>query len=451
MMRPDGRPQHSLFRRLIVTLAVVAGVSVVLGAVLNATLGIRPWPAGLISGALGLGPYGLVLLRLRGALVGLGHAAEDLSGGRPGTEPRPTGIEEVDRLADSLREAGRHFRDTEDALRRERALLEVVLEALPGGILLVEADDQVAYSNSACRQMLGTVGDPSGRLALRQIRRLVTRARDSDQFYEEILQRGYPERTLAARAFTIDAEGRALVIVLDLTESRRVETMRRDFVTDASHELKTPVASVLASAEALQMALEHDPASIRMFADRILSSALRLSRLISDLLDLSRLEAQEPVPDDFDLEEVVISEVEQYVHSARRKDIAFSVQTTAAAVKGSSAELGLAIRNLCDNALRYTEEGGRISVTLDRRSGDAALTVTDTGVGIPGRDLGRIFERFYRVDVARSRGTGGTGLGLAIVKHVAERHGGKVMVESLLGEGSTFVLQIPLAGSDASV
>lgn len=450
-MRPDGRPQQSLIRRLIVTLAVVAGVSVVLGAMLNATLGIRPWPAGLISGALGLGAYGLFLLRLRGALVGLGQAAEDLLGRDPEPEPGPTGIEEVDRLADSLREAGRHFRDTEDALRRERALLEVVLEALPGGILLVEADDQVAYSNSACRQMLGTVGDPSGRLALRQIRRLVTRARDSDQFYEEILQRGYPERTLAARAFTIDAEGRALVIVLDLTESRRVETMRRDFVTDASHELKTPVASVLASAEALQMALEHDPASSRMFSDRILSSALRLSRLISDLLDLSRLEAQEPVPDDFDLEEVVISEVEQYVRSARRKDIAFSVQTTAAAVKGSSAELGLAIRNLCDNALRYTEEGGRISVTLDRRNGEAALTVTDTGVGIPGRDLGRIFERFYRVDVARSRGTGGTGLGLAIVKHVAERHGGKVMVESLLGEGSTFVLRIPLAGPDASV
>ena len=278
----------------------------------------------------------------------------------------------------------------------------------------------------------------------------MTRARGSDHFYEEIIQRGYPERTLAVRAFTIDADGRALVIVLDLTESRRVETMRRDFVTDASHELKTPVASVLASAEALQMALEHDPASARMFADQILAAALRLSRLISDLLDLSRLEAQEPAPDDFDLEEVVNSEVKQFIRSARQKDIVFSVRTTTAAVKGSSAELGLAIRNLCDNALRYTEEGGRIAVNLDRRNGEAALTVTDTGVGIPGRDLGRIFERFYRVDVARSRGTGGTGLGLAIVKHVAERHGGTVMVESLLGEGSTFVLRIPLAATTAS-
>lgn len=450
-MRLSGRPQHSLIRRLFVTLAVVAGMSVVLGGVLNAALGMSPWLAGLISGSLGLGAYGVVLLRLRKALMVLGHAAEDLLGGAPEPESGPTGIEEVDRLADSLREAGRHFRNTEDALRRERGLLEVVLEALPGGVLLVEADDQVAYSNSACRQMLGTVGDPSGRLALRQIRRLVDRARDSDQFYEEILKRGYPERTLAARAFTIDADGRVLVIVVDLTESRRVETMRRDFVTDASHELKTPVASVLASAEALQMALEHDPTSSRMFADRILSSALRLSRLISDLLDLSRLEAQDPTPDDLDLEEVVIAEVKQFVRSARQKDIVFSVETTTAAVKGSSAELGLAIRNLCENALRYTEEGGRIAVTLDRRNGEAALTVTDTGVGIPGRDLGRIFERFYRVDVARSRGTGGTGLGLAIVKHVAERHGGMVTVESLLGEGSTFVLQIPLAGTDTSL
>ena len=450
-MRPDGRPQHSLIRRLIVTLGVFVGISAVLGGVLYAALGLPPWLAGLISGTLGLGAYGIVLFRLRNALVGLGHAADYLLGRDSEPEPVPTGIEEVDRLADSLREAGRHFRNTKDALRRERALLEVVLEALPGGVLLVEADDQVAYSNSACRQMLGTVGDPSGRLALRQIRRLVTRARDSDQIYEEILQRGYPERTLAVRAFTIDTDGRALVIVLDLTESRRVETMRRDFVTDASHELKTPVASVLASAEALQMALEHDPTSSRMFADRILSAALRLSRLISDLLDLSRLEAHAPAPDDFDLEEVVISEVKPFVTSARRKDIAFSVQTTATAVKGSSAELGLAIRNLCDNALRYTEEGGRIAVTLDRRNGEAALTVTDTGVGIPGRDLVRIFERFYRVDVARSRGTGGTGLGLAIVKHVAERHGGRVMVESLLGEGSTFVLQIPLAETNPTL
>ena len=450
-MRPDGRPQPSLIRRLIVTLAIVAGFSAVLGAVLNAALGMPAWPAGLISGSLGLGAYAMVLFRLRRAVVGLGRAAEDLLGRDPGPEPGYSGIEEVDRLADSLREAGRHFRNTEEALRRERGLLEVVLEALPGGILLVEADDQVAYSNSACRQMLGTVEDPSGRLALRQIRRLVMMARDSDQFYEEILHRGYPERTLAVRAFTIDADERVLVIVLDLTESRRVETMRRDFVTDASHELKTPVASVLASAEALQMALEHDPSSSRMFADRILSSALRLSRLISDLLDLSRLEAQDPTPDDFDLEEVVVSEVRQFVRSARRKDIAFSVQTTAAAVRGSSAELGLAIRNLCDNALRYTEEGGRIAVTLDRRNGEAALTVADTGVGIPGRDLGRIFERFYRVDVARSRGTGGTGLGLAIVKHVAERHGGRVMVESLLGEGSTFVLHIPLAGENTAL
>lgn len=448
-MRPSGRRPHSLIRRLLVTLAVVAGLSAVLGAVLHATLDVRPWLAGLLSGILGMGAYGTVLFRLRSALVRLGHAAEDLLGGDP--EPGPTGIEEVDRLSDSLREAGRHFRETEDALRRERALLEVVLEALPGGVLLVEANDQVAYSNSACGQMLGTVGDPSGRLALRQIRRLVERARGSDQFYEEILHRGYPERTLAVRAFTIDTERRVLVIVLDLTESRRVATMRRDFVTDASHELKTPVASVLASVEALQIALEKDPASSRMFADQILSSALRLSSLISDLLDLSRLESQDPTPGDFDLEEVVISEVKPFVTSARRKDIAFSVRTTPAAVRGSSAELGLAIRNLCDNALRYTEEGGRIAVTLARRNGEAALTVTDTGVGIPGRDLGRIFERFYRVDVARSRRTGGTGLGLAIVKHVAERHGGRVMVESLLGEGSTFVLRIPLAETNTSI
>ncbi len=444
-MRPSGRRGHRLIQRLVLTLLVVAGISAILGAVMSAVLGTPSWLAGLICGSLGLTVYGAVLFRLRNALVGLGEAADDLLTGDSAPAPHPLGIEEVDRLAASLREAGRHFRNTEDALRREQALLEVVLEALPGGVLLVEADDQVAYSNSACRQMLGVVGDPSGRLALRPIRRLVKRARESDQAYEETLTRGYPQRTLGATAFTIDAEGRVLIIVLDLTETRRVETMRRDFVTDASHELKTPVASILASAEALEMALERDPEVSRLFAEQISSAALRLSRLISDLLDLSRLETQEPTPDNFDLDKVVIAEVKPFVKSARQKRIEFTVRTVPAVVRGSSAELGLAIRNLCDNALRYTEEGGRIEVALYELDGEAALTVTDTGVGIPGRDLGRIFERFYRVDVARSRRTGGTGLGLAIVKHVAERHGGTVMVESLLGEGSTFVLRVPLA------
>ena len=450
-MRPSVRQGHRLTRYLFGNLVIAVGSSAVLWVVMSGVLGVPFWLAGLICGGLGLTLHGRALFRLRDTLIGLGETAAGLL--ERSAEPAPLflGIAEVDSLAASLQEAGRFFRNSEEALRREQALLEVVLEALPGGVLLVEADNQVAYSNSACRQMLGVVGDPSGRLALRSIRALVRKVRQSDDAYEETMTRGYPERTLGVRAFMIDAEGRVLVIVLDLTETLRVETMRRDFVTDASHELKTPVASILASAEALEMALGHDPKSTRLFAEQISSSARRMSRLVSDLLDLSRLEADQPTPEDFDLERVVITEVEPFVRSARQKSIELSVRTVPTPLSGSSAELGLAIRNLCDNALRYTEEGGRIEVTLAERNGEAVLTVADTGVGIARRDLGRIFERFYRVDVARSRQTGGTGLGLAIVKHVVERHGGAVTVESLLGEGSTFVLRVPLpARADTS-
>lgn len=415
----------------------------VLWIVLSGVFQVSVWLAGLIGVSLFAVIYGGSFLGLRNALVSLDETASGLLKGEPGAAPLPVGIGEVDSLANSLHQAGLHFHSTQEALRREQALLEVVLEALPGGVLLVEADNLVAYSNSACRQMLGMVGDPSGRLGLRSIQALVRKVRRSDEPYEETMTRGYPERTLGVRAFSIDEEGRVLVIVLDRTETLRVETMRREFVADASHELKTPVASILASVEALGMALDRDPKSSRLFAGQISSAALRLSRLITDLLDLSRLETQAPTTEEIDLREVVLAEVEPFARTARQKNIDFSLRTRPVEMRGSAAELGLAIRNLCDNALRYTEEGGRIQVTLETLNGEGVLTVTDTGVGIPGRDLARIFERFYRVDVARSRQTGGTGLGLAIVKHVAERHGGKVTVKSLLGEGSTFVLRVP--------
>ena len=448
-MPPSGRRQHRLFGHLLVRLALALGSSALFSVLLSGGFGVAPWLSGLVGVGLFLAIYGGSLLAVRNALVSLDATAAGLPTDEPGAAPHPVGIGEVDSLAHSLHQASLHFHDTQQALRREQDLLEVVLEALPGGVLLVNHDDRVAYSNSACREMLGMVGDPSGRLGLRPIQRLVRRVRYSDEAYEETMTRGYPERTLGVRAFSIDEGGRVLVIVLDLTETMRIQTMRRDFVTDASHELKTPVASILASVEALGMALDRDRDSARLFAGQISAAALRLSRLITDLLDLSRLEAQQPTAEQFDLEEVILVEVEPFVKSARQKGIDFTVRTHPVDVSGSAAELGLAIRNLCDNALRYTEEGGRIQVTLERLDGDGVVVVTDTGMGIPGRDLGRIFERFYRVDVARSRQTGGTGLGLAIVKHVAERHRGKVTVKSLLGEGSTFTLRVPSVGGGA--
>lgn len=394
--------------------------------------------------------HGGSLVRLRNALADLDQTAAALLKGEPTSPPRPVGIGEVDSLARRIHRTGRRFRGIQEALGREQVLMEVILEALPGGVLLVEGDNRVAYSNSACGEMLGAPADPSGKLGQRSIQALVRKARQSEEPFEETLTRGYPQRTLGARAFSVDDEGRVLVVVSDLTETLRVETMRRDFVADASHELKTPVTSILASVEALGMALDRDPQSARLFAHRISTAAQRVSRLITDLLDLSRLETGERTSEPIDLQALVLGEVEAFAPQAQRKNIEFTVVTEPVEVSGSPAELGLAIRNLCDNALRYTDGEGRITVSLEARNGEGMVTVVDTGIGIAGRDLGRIFERFYRVDVARSRQTGGTGLGLALVRHIAERHGGAVTVKSLLGEGSTFRLRIPVAGGAAA-
>ncbi len=219
--------------------------------------------------------------------------------------------------------------------------------------------------------------------------------------------------------------------------------MRRDFVASASHELKTPVAAILASAEALQMALSRDPASAQRFGEQIERLARQLAKLVGDLLDLSRLEASEPDHESVRLDQVAEEEVNRFRPAAESAGLTLTSSSSAISVSGSRRDLGLAIRNLLENAIRHTPAGGAIELRLRSDNGDALVEVVDSGEGIPKRELPRIFERFYRVDTARARATGGTGLGLAIVRHVVERHGGSVQVESELGQGSTFRLRIP--------
>ena len=242
-------------------------------------------------------------------------------------------------------------------------------------------------------------------------------------------------------------DDRVLAVVADVTERRRLDDTRRDFVTNASHELKTPVASILASAETLQVALDKAPDRVPQFANQIEQAARSLSRLIADLLDLSRLEGRVVEYAPVDLGVVVAEVVGTLAELAEARSVSLAVETVPAIVDGSASDLALAVRNLTDNAIRFTGEGGAVVVRLERQGAEAVITVTDTGTGIPQRDLDRIFERFYRVDVARSRATGGTGLGLSIVRHVAESHGGRVRVESQLGSGSTFTLRLPVVAS----
>ncbi|MCW2618663.1 MAG: phoR [Modestobacter sp.] len=246
------------------------------------------------------------------------------------------------------------------------------------------------------------------------------------------------------------APGPVALVLTDVTEARRVEAVRRDFVANVGHELKTPVGALALLAEAVQGAAD-DPATVQRFAARMSHEADRLGRLVRELIDLSRLQGAEPLPElvPVAVGTVVAEAVDRTRAAAAAKDIQLAVAAQPGlVVRGVEAQLATALTNLLANAVAYSPPGTTIAVGARARSGFAEIAVTDSGIGIPRSDRSRVFERFYRVDQSRASATGGTGLGLAIVKHVASNHGGSVAVWSEEGLGSTFTMRIPL-GTDA--
>jgi signal transduction histidine kinase len=248
-----------------------------------------------------------------------------------------------------------------------------------------------------------------------------------------------------------------LLVVGDVTEAKRLDAVRRDFVANASHELKTPAASIQATAETIRLAAQDDPAVLPRFAEQLDREAIRLSRIVADLLDLSRLETGSDIDEDVRLDALLREEAARFEEAARSGEVQLEIDAAPVPpIRGSGRDLALCIRNLVDNAIRYTKPGGRVDVAVvEGADGGVVLRVADTGVGIPSRDLPRIFERFYRVDRARSRQSGGTGLGLSIVRHVVENHGGAVSIESELGVGTRVEIRFPegaeIAGSAGDV
>ena len=234
-------------------------------------------------------------------------------------------------------------------------------------------------------------------------------------------------------------------------ELQRVNKIRRDFVANVSHDLKTPATSLKLLAESLEEALDEDPAQARLFAAQLKKETERLANLITDLLDLARLESQEPIAYRtlVDVRGVLMTVLAHMRRVARKKDISLQWKRFGKAAEytifGDETQLISMFTNLVDNAVKYTPPGGRVEVVGDSESSEITIRISDSGIGIPEAKIPRIFERFYRVDKARSKATGGTGLGLSIVRHVAENHGGRVTVESSPGEGSTFTVYLPRA------
>jgi two-component system sensor histidine kinase SenX3 len=234
-------------------------------------------------------------------------------------------------------------------------------------------------------------------------------------------------------------------------ELQRVNKIRRDFVANVSHELKTPATSLKLLAESLEETLDEDPVQARLFAAQLKKETERLAHLISDLLDLARLESQEPTdyPTLVDVRGVLMTVLARMRRVARRKDITLQWKRFGKAacytVYGDETQLTSMFTNLVDNAVKYTPPGGRVEVVGGSEASEIVISISDTGIGITEGKIPRIFERFYRVDKARSKATGGTGLGLSIVRHVAQNHGGRVTVESAPNEGSTFTVFLPRA------
>jgi signal transduction histidine kinase len=331
--------------------------------------------------------------------------------------------------------------------------VEEIVERMGEGVLLLDDELTPILANAAARSLLGLgTTQFTLRLTSDEIVSVARRALETSQETEDVVSQWFPKRgQLRVRATPLTEHDGVVVVIRDITGELRTQRIRREFVAHASHELKSPVAGLQALAEAVRDAVVDDPETARRFSSRLVEEAARLGRLIEDLLDLSRLED----PTDFsrekiDLSQLARAEVSRARADAEAKGIDVSVNVgDDISVEGDEQQLSLMCRNLLDNAVHYTSTGGHIAVDLRIEGDNAVLRVIDTGIGIPREAQERVFERFYRVDRARSRDSGGTGLGLAIVKHAVELHGGSIGLESELEQGSTFLVRLPLAEPSA--
>jgi two-component system sensor histidine kinase SenX3 len=321
-----------------------------------------------------------------------------------------------------------------------------VLSILPSASLVVAPDGAVLRASTRAT-VLGLVS--RGTIAITNILALVNQVADDGNAREQEMRVRRPPLgrellELRARVAPLGT-GAILVLIDDLAEERRVEAVRRDFVANVSHELKTPVGAMSLLAEAL-LSSSDDSEQVRHFAERMQVEATRLTELIQDVIDLSRLQSEDPLTrgEVVDVDELIARAIEEVrIQSSKHSIEVFCGDPTGASVYGDRSQLLTAMRNLLVNAISYSADHTRVSIFARRESSIVEISVKDQGRGIAGHDLDRIFERFYRVDPARSRITGGTGLGLAIVKHVCQNHGGECTVWSEVGTGSTFTLRLP--------
>ena len=399
--------------------------------------------------------------RISGQMRAIKTGAERLAAGDFSHKLFVPRVEEFASVAESINHMAEELDDKLRRLTHERNEREAVLASMVEGVLAVDIDERVIAVNAAAARLLDTDSASAEGKAIQEVVRnpdlqhVVAQTLGGHRPVEAdiVMRVGAEERNLQANGTLLhgDDDGDdvgAVVVLNDVTRLKRLEAVRRDFVANVSHELKTPVTSIKGFAETLEDGALDDPEAARRFVRIIAGQADRLNSIIEDLLALSTLEQSGDSPllqlEEADLCDVVAVALEVCGPKAEAKNIELREECPGCLLaRVSPPLLEQAVVNLIDNATKYSAEGSTVVVTIEERGDEVIVSVTDEGQGVSREHLPRLFERFYRVDKARSRDLGGTGLGLAIVKHVAQIHGGRVSVESVVGRGSTFRIHLP--------
>ncbi len=369
----------------------------------------------------------------------------------------PMGEDEIGELSKSLNNLAEKLKERIDELRSEKTKAELILDNMAEGILLLSKDGEVILTNPSIERIFQVpASEIVGRPVIYSIRSFdldhaIIDSMKSEREVVDELNFQDPFRQLRIRILPItnsDGEKQTLVVIRDITRQKQTERLRKDFLANVSHELKTPLTGLKLLSETLLRSIDTDPVSSRIFIKRLDKELSTLINLVRELIDLSKIESPRGIAEKTptDLGELVHEVTSSFTQLAASKKLELNehVPENIPPIFGDKEQLSTLIRNLIDNAIRYTPSGGRIEVKLASNGNYIDLVIADDGIGMAKREIPRIFERFYRVDKARSRETGGTGLGLSIVKHIAENHNATIDVDSSLGIGSTFTVRFSI-------